>query len=229
MAGMDTGTILLIGGAGYLAYALDQGLWPFEPAVLPTGAPNSTPVASSPLPAATGSAPISTPVSTAAPAPVGAVTTPVTLNSPTPPPVSAPSGSTPSAQTVSQKMVAAGGNGPFNMDQWCYYYNQVTGNPCPDPGAIPASVYAGAGIVDRTTPTDIGTWLAVIQNQDPSLGLSGYGFADTTTATDGYATSAQINSLLTAEGIQVAGYDLPWWIVAGLGAAVIYMVAGGKK
>ena len=81
---------------------------------------------------------------------------------------------TPAGSTVSQKMQAAAGANSFNFDQWCYYYTQVTGQPCPvDPGSIDPSVYQGAGIVDRTTPTDVNTWLAIIQSQAPSAGVSG--------------------------------------------------------
>lgn len=85
------------------------------------------------------------------------------------------------ATLISQQMLAAattatGAGTALNMDQWDYYYQMVTGSAFPiDPGSIPPGVYAGAGIVDRTTPTDIGTWLAIMQNQDPSLGLSGLG------------------------------------------------------
>lgn len=77
---------------------------------------------------------------------------------------------------TSQSMIDKGGNGPFNMDQWCYYYQQVVGLACPvDPGAIPASVYSGAGAVDRTTPIAMSTWLAIMQSQAPSSGISGLG------------------------------------------------------
>jgi hypothetical protein len=51
----------------------------------------------------------------------------------------------------------------------------VTGNASPvDPGTVPASVYAGAGAVDRTSLIPISTWLAIMQNQAPSLGLSAF-------------------------------------------------------
>jgi hypothetical protein len=94
------------------------------------------------------------------------------------------------ATLISQQMVAAataaGAGTALNMDQWDYYYQMVTGSAFPiDPGSIPAGVYQGAfgaGFTnpdgsppDRTTPTDIGTWLSIMQNQDPSLGLSGLG------------------------------------------------------
>jgi hypothetical protein len=122
-------------------------------------------------------------------------------------------------------MVTLGGSGPFDMDEWCYYYTQATGLACPDPGAIPATVYSAAGLTDRTTPTYIGQWLQIMQ---PLItGLSGLG--NGTTPVNSYATSAEVNSLLTAEGIQISGYDIPWWIVAAVVGAGIYFVAGDKK
>ena len=94
---------------------------------------------------------------------------------------------------ISQLMVglatSAGAGVTLNMDQWCYYYTEVTGLPCPvDPGGITPGLYAGAGIVDRTTPTDIGTWLAIMQNQAPALGLTGIGDARYLTASAGWLT-----------------------------------------
>ncbi len=78
--------------------------------------------------------------------------------------------------SVSQQMVAAAGmSDGLDMDQWCYYYSQVTGgSPCPrDPGDIiaaagdnPPSFPQG-----RDTLMDIGTWLAFM-NQN-GAGLSG--------------------------------------------------------
>ena len=81
---------------------------------------------------------------------------------------------------VSQQMLnaatASGNPNSLDIDQWNYFYQMVTGNAFPvDPGSIAPGVYAGAGIVDRTTPTDIGTWLAIMQNQAPQLGLTGMG------------------------------------------------------
>lgn len=221
----DPMTLALLGGAGYLAYAWDKSLWPFS--------------AASAIPPAIASAPPTTSgITPLTPAPPGLPTagaSPANPNLPYVPPgmspstLPIPSGSTSSTQTISQRMVALGGSGPFNMDQWCYYYSEATGNPCPvDPGAIPDGVYSGAGIVDRTTPTDVGTWLAIMQNQNPGAGLTGYGLGNGTT-TAGYATPALVNSLLTAEGIQLSGYDVPWWMVAAIGAGIIYFVAGGKK
>jgi hypothetical protein len=74
-------------------------------------------------------------------------------------------------------------DGSLNMDQWCWFYTQVTANQCPvDPGSIDPGVYQGAGVVnadgsagDRTTPTFISTWLAIMQLEAPSAGLTGIG------------------------------------------------------
>jgi hypothetical protein len=91
-------------------------------------------------------------------------------------PVTTPSPSAAPSTPISQRMQAAAGTNSLNLDQWGFYYTQITGQPSPvDPGSIDPSVYAGAGIVDRTTPTDVGTWLAIMQNQAPSLGLTGLG------------------------------------------------------
>lgn len=89
-----------------------------------------------------------------------------------------------STSESSRMLAAAGGVNSQNMDQWCYYWTQVSGAACPvDPGAIDPGVYQGAfgaGFTnpdgsppDRTTPMDIGTWIAIINNQDPSQGLTG--------------------------------------------------------
>jgi hypothetical protein len=85
-----------------------------------------------------------------------------------------PAGATLISQQMLNAATAAGEPNNLDMDQWDYYYQMVTGNAFPvDPGSIAPGVYVGAGIVDRTTPTDIGTWLAIMQNQAPQLGLSG--------------------------------------------------------
>lgn len=80
----------------------------------------------------------------------------------------------PSPVLISQKMVAAAGTSSgLGMDQWCFYYQQVTGNDCPvDPGSIDMTPYGGG---DRSTPISIGTWLSIMQDQAPQLGLSGLG------------------------------------------------------
>jgi hypothetical protein len=85
-------------------------------------------------------------------------------------------------QLVSQQMVtAAGASDGLSMDEWCYEFTAVTGQQCPiDPGSIDPGVYHDAGVQladgspgDRSTPTSIQTWLAIMQNQAPSAGLSG--------------------------------------------------------
>ena len=85
-------------------------------------------------------------------------------------------------QTVSEQMVtAAGKSNGLTMDEWCFYFTSVTGNDCPfDPGDILPQEFQDAGVVledgtagDRTTPTDIGTWLAFAQLKAPQLGLTG--------------------------------------------------------
>jgi hypothetical protein len=91
-----------------------------------------------------------------------------------------PTGTGPT-DTVTKVATAAGkaGMGPLlNMDQWCYFYKQIVGSDdCPDPGAIPDSVYAGAWgqAADRTTPIDAGTWWALSKWANP--GLAGAGMA----------------------------------------------------
>ena len=90
-------------------------------------------------------------------------------------------------QLISQQMVSkAGMSDGLNMDQWCYYFSAVTGQDCPfDPGEITPQEFNDAGVVltdgspgDRTTPTNIGTWVAFAQLKAPSAGISGlYGLA----------------------------------------------------
>ncbi len=93
--------------------------------------------------------------------------------------------------TTMQQMQQAAGTDSLSTDQWCFFYTQATGSDCPvDPGSIPAQVYHDAGVYavdgsigadgtpnpgDRTTPTDIGTWYALMQNQNPGFALSGLG------------------------------------------------------
>ena len=85
-------------------------------------------------------------------------------------------------QLISAQMVtAAGTSDGLSTDEWCFYYQKITGNDCPiDPGSIDPQVYHDAGVQladgspgDRSTPTSIQTWLAIMQNQAPSAGLSG--------------------------------------------------------
>ncbi len=89
---------------------------------------------------------------------------------------------TPTAPTpTTQKMVqAAGMSDGLSLDQWCFYYTQVTGQPCPrDPGDIIAAAGDPSPSFPqgRATPIDIGTWLAFM-NQN-GAGLSGlYGGSD---------------------------------------------------
>jgi hypothetical protein len=62
------------------------------------------------------------------------------------------------------------------MDQWCYYYTQVTGQPCPrDPGDIIAAAGDNAPSFPdgRSTLIDIGTWMAFM-NQN-GAGITGLG------------------------------------------------------
>jgi hypothetical protein len=90
---------------------------------------------------------------------------------PNPPPAAAPT-----PLPISQQMLNLAGTNSLDMFQWAYYFTQLTGQPSPvDPNAIGPNVYAGAGIVDSSTPTDVGTWLAIMQNQAPQLGLMGLG------------------------------------------------------
>jgi hypothetical protein len=144
--------------------------------------------ASIPQPSATPTTPTPTPTPqpvTATPpsTPVGTVKTinglPYSWNGSAWLPVQAVPSPTPSntpTAAISQQMLNAAGTNSLNMDQWCFYFTAATGQACPvDPGSIDPTVYAGAGIVDRTTPTDVGTWLAIMQNQAPQLGLMGLG------------------------------------------------------
>lgn len=101
----------------------------------------------------------------------------------------------PPPTTISQKMVAAAGTSSLNMDEWCYYYTQVTGNDCPvDPGD--PSLYPNGG--DRSTAIDINTWLSIMQGQAPELGLSGLG--DDTPNLGPLATVAAIAALFMIGG-----------------------------
>jgi len=81
----------------------------------------------------------------------------------------------PAVLSISQRMVAAAGQTDgLDLDQWCYYYTQVTGNACPrDPGDIIAAAGDPSPSFPqgRSTPIDIGTWLAFM-NQD-GAGLTG--------------------------------------------------------
>jgi hypothetical protein len=81
----------------------------------------------------------------------------------------------PAVQSISDKMIlAAGQSDGLDMDQWCYFYTQVTGNACPrDPGDIIAAAGDNPPSFPdgRATVMDIGTWLAFM-NQD-GAGISG--------------------------------------------------------
>ena len=44
-----------------------------------------------------------------------------------------------------------------------------------------------------------------------------------------YSTPAQINQVLQTSGLQIAGYDVPWWAVAGVAAGLLFMFSGGRR
>lgn len=79
---------------------------------------------------------------------------------------------------ISQQMGnLAGGNNLLTMDQWCFYFTQITGLPCPrDPGDIIAAAGPNPPSFPqgRDTPIDVGTWLAFM-NQGTNAGISGLG------------------------------------------------------
>jgi hypothetical protein len=151
--------------------------------IIPTGTTASVPPLTSVLPTTPAQTIITQPSVTSTPAstPVGTLQTingqqyrwngSAWLNqTPANPPPSTPTGS------ISQQMLNLAGTNSLDIDQWSYYFTALTGKPSPvDPGLIDPAVYSGAGIVDRTTPTDVGTWLAIMQNQAPQLGLMGLG------------------------------------------------------
>ena len=137
--------------------------------------PAGTTVTPAQVAAALAAAKVSPPASTSVSTPPATSTTISPVNIPiTPaPPIAAVIG--PVSQQMLAAATAAGEPNSLSMDGWNYYFEIVTGQPSPlDPGAVPAGVYQGAGIVDRTTLTDIGTWLAIAQNQLPSAGLSAF-------------------------------------------------------
>lgn len=43
-----------------------------------------------------------------------------------------------------------------------------------------------------------------------------------------YSTPAQVNQVLAASGLQIAGYDIPWWAVGGVGIGLLYLLSGGR-
>jgi hypothetical protein len=136
-------------------------------------APKNLPPSAPPPIAPTPTTPATTPVTALPPVtvvPTPQIQPPAVTQSPNP------------TQAISQQMVAlAGMSSGLGLDQWCFYFTEATGNDCPfDQGSIDPQTYADAGIVaadgspgDRSTPTDIGTWLAMAQLQAPQLGLTG--------------------------------------------------------
>jgi hypothetical protein len=71
-------------------------------------------------------------------------------------------------------VAAAGMSDGLDMDQWAYYFEQITGQPSPrDPGDIIAAAGDNPPSFPdgRATVMDIGTWLAFM-NQD-GAGISG--------------------------------------------------------
>jgi hypothetical protein len=51
--------------------------------------------------------------------------------------------------------------------------------------------------------------------------------APAASANPSYANPAQVNQVLNTSGLQIAGYDVPWWAVAGVGVAA-FMLLGGR-
>ena len=44
-----------------------------------------------------------------------------------------------------------------------------------------------------------------------------------------YANPAQVNQVLASSGLQVAGYDIPWWAVAGAAAGAFFLFSGRHR
>lgn len=40
---------------------------------------------------------------------------------------------------------------------------------------------------------------------------------------------AFVNTVLNASGLQIAGYDVPWWAVAGVGAGLLFFLSGRRR
>jgi hypothetical protein len=86
------------------------------------------------------------------------------------------------SQQVMNAATAAGEPNLLNLDQWNYYYQQISGQQLSLP-PIDTSVYVGAGLSpnpdgsgpDNTTPMPLSTWLAIMQDEMPQLGLTGLG------------------------------------------------------
>jgi hypothetical protein len=184
MGKMDTTTLVLIGVGGYLAYAYMQKLWPFNVTVVAAAPiqppPSTVPVLNAAALAAQAQKNTSTIVP---PAPTPTTQPPTVGTQPIPAPPIVVTPPAPPIQTTMQQMAALAAGQPLSMDQWCYYYTQVSGNQCPvDPGSIDPGVYHDAGVQlsdgspgDRSTPTSIDTWYAIMQNQVAGFNLSGLG------------------------------------------------------
>jgi len=182
------GVLIVVGGVG--VYLIWKGgyLAQWFPSLFGPGAPLATAPVTTPtgvtpaqVAAIMAQQPSSLPAISAptAPVPAPTPTTPVSVPSTPASPVNPAPAAT---QLISQKMTAlAGTSTGLGMDQWCYFYTAATGQDCPfDPGSIDPQTYQDAGILaadgsagDRSTPTDIGTWLAMAQLQAPQLGLTG--------------------------------------------------------
>ena len=98
--------------------------------------------------------------------------------------VTAPPASQPAllmSQQVLNAATAAGEPNNLNIDQWNFYYQQISGQQVSLPD-IPTSVYTSAGVQpnadgsgpDNTSPMPVSTWLAIMQLEMPQLGLSGF-------------------------------------------------------
>jgi len=44
-----------------------------------------------------------------------------------------------------------------------------------------------------------------------------------------YVNPNLFNEIITSQGLDIGGYDIPWWAVAGLGAALLWLFASGSK
>jgi hypothetical protein len=121
-------------------------------------------------PVTTQTTPVTTPVKTVAPPATTPCVAPNFLqNGVCTPPAAAAAVS----QIILAQATNAGEPDSLNMDQWCYYYAQATGQTCPDPGSFSAAVYSANGATDRTTPISVSQWLAIMQTQN--AGLTGLG------------------------------------------------------
>jgi hypothetical protein len=97
-------------------------------------------------------------------------------------------------------------------------------------GSWSESWYIGGAIAGGTVAggTLLSTVNFMVSPAQPASSSGPAASAPPAPANPSYANPAQVNQVLNTSGLQIAGYDVPWWAVAGVAAGLLFMFSGGR-